>query len=82
MFKNREMRVKWVKTNKKNDEEIVDEMEVPLTGDTEKIREISEIAKDFVKHTAIVVGTVFAASMVLNAACQIAVNSSKENDDE
>lgn len=74
MFKNREFRVRMVKTNKKAED--LDSIEVPEDFNVAP-EQISEIAKDFVKYTGIVVAAVFAASFVTHAACEIAVKLTK-----
>lgn len=77
MFKNREFRIRMVKTPK-TDESVAVESVKPY----EDPEQIKEIAVDFVKKSAIIVGCTFAASLVLNAACEIIVKKSTQDNED
>ena len=49
-------------------------------GSKTETAEIAKIAGGIIKETLIVAGVVVAANLVLNAACQIAVNALNAND--
>lgn len=72
MFKNRALQVKMVKT----DAAVVDHEEnvVPAYQDPELM---NQIAKDFVRSTAIVIVASLAAAVVLNTLSQIAVKAAE-----
>jgi len=65
MFKNKAIQVKVVPTNQN---ETVPYASTRAYNDPEQM---NKIAKDFVKHTVIVIGVAFAAGVVLNAAAEI-----------
>lgn len=72
MFKNRAIQVKMVKTPKNDD--AAEPIEERVDVDFELI---NKIAKDFVTHTAIVVGAVVVGTTVLNTISKIAIITAK-----
>lgn len=72
MFKNRAIQVKMVKTSK--NEDTSEPIEERVHVDPEQI---NKIAKDFVTHTAIVVGAVVVGTTVLNTLSKIAIITAK-----
>jgi len=71
-FKNRAVQVSLVK----KDDNKTQTVEVSKTEATE----IAQIAGGMIKETLIVAGVIVGATIVLNAACQIAVNALKADD--
>lgn len=86
MFKNREFRIRVVKTNDKNTVS-TDTTEERLIIDPELIGEVTKnvmfaghaITKDLVKHTAKAVGAVIVLTVVANTIGDVIVNKSKQN---
>lgn len=72
MFKNHAIQFKMVKTPK--DENTAEPIEDSVHVDPEQI---NKIAKDFVTHTAIVVGAVVIGTTVLNTLSKIAIITAK-----
>lgn len=72
MFKNRAIQVTMVKTPK--NEDAAEPIEERVNVDLEQI---NKIAKDFVTHTAIVVGAVVVGTTVLNTVSKIAIITAK-----
>jgi hypothetical protein len=76
MFRNREIRIKLAKTNAPT-EETSDTKTFPF----EDPEVMKDIAVDFLKKTAVVVGCVLVVSTVLHTLSEIAINASKKNDE-
>jgi len=71
-FKNRAVQVSLVKKDD-NKTQVVE-------TSVEETAEIAKIAGGIIKDTLIVAGVIVGATIVLNAACQIAVNALKADD--
>ena len=79
MFKNREFRVKMVKTPKKAEDVGTEEETANEHVDPEQI---VEIAKGFVTHAAVVISAAVIATKVMTAASEIAVKRTPSKDRE
>lgn len=74
-LKNREFRIKMVKTPQTEDD--APEMETRIHVDPEQI---AKITKGLVKHAAIALGTIIVVSKVLDTLSEIAVKKTKSKD--
>ena len=71
-FKNRAVQVSLVKKN--------DDVTPDVEASKNQTAEITKIAGGMIKETLIVAGVIVGVTLVLNAACQIAVNALDAND--
>lgn len=86
MFKNREFRIRVVKTNDKNANATA-ALEERLTIDPEQIGEVTKdvmfvghaLTRDLVKHTAKAVGAVIVLTVVASTIGDVIVNKSQQN---
>jgi hypothetical protein len=78
MFKNREARVRFVKTSRRED----DNVEVEDVVNPENIKLIEEATNRIVKRVAITAVGVFAAIKVIDTLSEIAVKKTKSADKE